>query len=323
MATRHPREHQYLREMGITDEEIARRKEWLEFTEEDEANVRSLSGIAEQYKDEVIEDLYRHFLAFPEVAAFFDEESVLEHVKAMQRDYFVRLTGGEYDRDYVEDRLKIGAVHERVGVGVKWYLGAYNHYIRFIGEKIFELHADDPERAMRLYMSLQKIIYLDIGLAIDTYIFQRERTIRMQQEALQELSTPVLQLRDGLLLLPLVGAIDSQRAMQVTTNLLNRIRDSRAQVVVLDVTGVPAIDTQVANHLMQTVDAARLMGADTILTGLSAELAQTIVTLGVTLGRIQTVGDLQGGIELAERSLGYDVRHGDAERDRGTRSPDE
>lgn len=302
-------EHVYIQEMGVSDEEIERRKQWLEFSEEDEARIKSIGDLAQKYRDEVIEDLYRHFLAFPEVAAFFEEEEVLEHVKAMQRDYFVRLTGGDYDRDYVEDRLKIGAVHERVGVDVKWYLGAYNHYMRFIARKIFESFPDDRNKAFEVYMSLNKLIFLDIGLAIDTYIFQRERTIRMQQEALQELSAPVLQLREGLLLLPLVGVIDSRRAMEITSGLLNRIREARARMVVLDVTGVPAMDSQVANHLIQTVEAARLMGAQTILTGLSAETSQTLVTLGVNLREIRTAGDLQDGIEEAERTLGFQVVH--------------
>ncbi|HWG91190.1 MAG TPA: protoglobin domain-containing protein [Candidatus Thermoplasmatota archaeon] len=299
--------HSYAAEMGMGREEIQRRKEWLEITPQDEERIRSLHTLAHEYADEVIDDLYRHFLTFPEVADFFKETSVLDHVKAMQRDYFVRLTGGNYDDAYVEERLKIGAVHERVGVDVKWYLGAYNHYIRFVGAKIFESMEDRPEEALATYFALQKLIYLDIGLAIDTYVFQRERTIRMQQEAIRELSTPVLQVREGLLILPIVGAIDSQRALQLTEALLASIARTRARVVVIDITGVPAVDSLVANHLVQTVEAARLMGATAILTGISPEIAQTLVTLGLSLGQMRTVGDLQGGIEEAERLLGYRV----------------
>jgi rsbT co-antagonist protein RsbR len=116
-----------------------------------------------------------------------------------------------------------------------------------------------------------------------------------------------LQVRERLLILPMIGLIDPQRARQLTEQLLRGIRANRAKVVVIDVTGVAALDASVANHLVQTVDAARLLGATVIVTGLSPEIAQTLVNIGVDLARMTTVGDLQGGIEEAERLLGYTV----------------
>jgi len=140
-----------------------------------------------------------------------------------------------------------------------------------------------------------------------SFVEQRERIIRQQQEAIRELSTPVLQVRERLLILPIIGVIDAQRARQLTEQLLRGIRNNRAKVVVVDITGVPAIDSAVANHLVQTVEASRLMGASVIITGLSSEIAQTLVTIGVDLSKMNAVGDLQGGIEEAERLLGYKV----------------
>ncbi len=140
-----------------------------------------------------------------------------------------------------------------------------------------------------------------------SFVQERERIIRQQQEAIRELSTPVLQVRERLLILPIIGVIDPQRARQLTEQLLRGIRANRAKVVVIDITGVPSVDSTVANHLVQTVDACRLMGATVIVTGLSSELAQTLVTIGVDLTKMKTVGDLQGGIEEAERLLGYKV----------------
>ena len=117
----------------------------------------------------------------------------------------------------------------------------------------------------------------------------------------------MLQVRERLLILPIIGVIDPQRARQLTEQLLRGIRTNRAKVVVIDITGVPVMDETVANHLVQTVEAARLLGATVIITGLSPEIAQTLVTIGVELGKMNTVGDLQGGIEEAERALGYKV----------------
>jgi rsbT co-antagonist protein RsbR len=140
-----------------------------------------------------------------------------------------------------------------------------------------------------------------------SFVQERERVIRQQQEAIRELSTPVLQVRERLLILPIIGVIDAQRARQLTEQLLRGIRQNRAKVVVVDITGVPTIDSTVANHLVQTVEASRLMGAGVIITGLSSEIAQTLVTIGVDLSKMNAVGDLQGGIEEAERLLGYKV----------------
>ncbi len=139
------------------------------------------------------------------------------------------------------------------------------------------------------------------------FVQERERVIREQQEAIRVLSTPVLQVRERLLILPIIGVIDPQRARQLTEQLLRGIRTNRAKVVVIDITGVPVMDANVANHLVQTVEATRLLGATVIITGLSPEIAQTLVTIGVDLGKMNTVGDLQGGIEEAERLLGYKV----------------
>ena len=139
------------------------------------------------------------------------------------------------------------------------------------------------------------------------FVRERERVIREQQEAIRELSTPVLQVRERLLILPIIGLIDPLRARQLTEQLLRGVRAHRARLVVIDITGVASLDANVANHLVLTVEAARLLGAHVIVTGLSPEIANTLVNIGVDLGKMSTVGDLQGGIEEAERLLGYKV----------------
>jgi len=140
-----------------------------------------------------------------------------------------------------------------------------------------------------------------------SFVDERERVIRDQQDAIRELSTPVLQVRERLLILPIIGVLDNQRASQLTEQLLHGIRTHRAKVVVIDITGVADVDEPVANHLVKTVDASRLMGASVIITGLSSEIAQTLVMIGVDLNKMNTIGDLQGGIEEAERLLGFKV----------------
>jgi rsbT co-antagonist protein RsbR len=297
--------HLYSHEMEIDEEEVRQRKEFLEFRDEDEQALRELNEIAQKYVGPVVEDLYKHFLSFEDTRAFFRDPRVLERVKRLQKEYFIRLTQGDYGADYVTNRLNIGTVHERINLAPKWYLGAYNFYLRAVAARLLEAFRGDPNRALPPFLSLMKLVFLDIGLAVDTYIFARESTMRKQQEAIRELSTPVLQIRERLLLLPIIGVIDTQRARLITESLLRSIRSSRAKVAVVDVTGVVTIDSRVANHLLQTVTAARLMGAAVIVSGISSDVAQSLVMLGIDLARLNTVGDLQGGIEEAERLLGY------------------
>jgi rsbT co-antagonist protein RsbR len=144
-----------------------------------------------------------------------------------------------------------------------------------------------------------------------SFVEERERIIRQQQDSIRELSTPVLPVRERLLILPIIGMLDRERARQLTVQLLSGIRTHRAKVVVVDITGVPDVDESVANHLVRTVDASRLMGASVIITGLSPDIAQTLVTIGVDLSKMNTIGDLQGGLEEAERLLGYSVARDD------------
>jgi len=182
-----------------------------------------------------------------------------------------------------------------------------------LGRSLFVKYEDDVQllhRVLDAYEPAANRIANTVGV---NFVQERERVIRQQQEAIRELSTPVLQVRERLLILPIIGVLDSQRARQLTEQLLRGIRSTRARVVVIDITGVPTIDSTVANHLVQTVEASRLMGASVIITGLSSEIAQTLVTIGVDLSKVNAVGDLQGGIEEAERLLGYEVRRAAAE----------
>jgi rsbT co-antagonist protein RsbR len=181
-----------------------------------------------------------------------------------------------------------------------------------LARSLFEKYQTDFEMLNRVLDAYEPAANRIANTVAGSFVQERERIIRQQQEAIRELSTPVLQVREQLLILPIIGVLDSQRARQVTEQLLRAIRANRAKVVVIDITGVPTIDSTVANHLVQTVDASGLMGASVIITGLSSEIALTLVTIGLDLSKMNAVGDLQGGIEEAERLLGYEVtRTGD------------
>jgi len=234
------------------------------------------------------------------------QEEIFVEATAVDDNYVAVLETGsvealqEYARDLSERIIPRGVeTHEVLGIVL---------LLRdVLARSLFEKYQHDFSRLKKVldaYEPAANRIANTVGVS---FVQERERIIREQQEAIRELSTPVLQVRERLLILPIIGVIDPQRARQLTEQLLRGIRANRAKVVVIDIPGVPAVDSTVANHLVQTVDASRLMGATVIVTGLSSEIAQTLVTIGVDLTRMKTVGDLQGGIEEAERLLGYEI----------------
>jgi len=230
---------------------------------------------------------------FTEATAVYDQ-----YVEAVETGTFEALQA--YARNLSERIIPRGVeTHEVVGIVL---------LLRdVLARSLFAKYQDDFAKLNRILDAYEPAANRIANTVAVGFVQGRERIIREQQEAIRELSTPVLQVRERLLILPIIGVIDPQRARQLTEQLLRGIRTNRAKVVVIDITGVAAMDSQIANHLVQTVEASRLLGATVIVTGLSPEIAQTLVNIGVDLGKMNTVGDLQGGIEGAERLLGYKV----------------
>ncbi|WP_454863262.1 STAS domain-containing protein [Pseudomonas hormoni] len=146
---------------------------------------------------------------------------------------------------------------------------------------------------------------------IRTFQKSREAVIKRQQEELLELSTPVVKLWDGVLALPMIGTLDSQRTQVVMESLLQRIVDTGSEIAIIDITGVPTVDTLVAQHLLKTVTAIRLMGADCIISGVRPQIAQTIVHLGLDLQGVVTKANLADALKLALTRLGITVSKAD------------
>jgi rsbT co-antagonist protein RsbR len=147
-----------------------------------------------------------------------------------------------------------------------------------------------------------------LGLwTVESYQKAREEVIRRQQEELLELSTPVVSLWEGILALPVIGTLDSSRTQSVMESLLQRIVETGAEIAIIDITGVPTVDTLTAQHLLKTITAARLMGADCIISGIRPQIAQTIVYLGVDLADVVTKSSLADAFALALKRIGYTV----------------
>ncbi|WP_313057576.1 STAS domain-containing protein [Stutzerimonas nitrititolerans] len=168
-------------------------------------------------------------------------------------------------------------------------------------------YADEPSMLADQLWALSEFID-ELGLhTVRTFQRSREAVIKRQQEELLELSTPVVKLWDGVLALPMIGTLDSQRTQVVMESLLQRIVDTGSEIAIIDITGVPTVDTLVAQHLLKTVTAIRLMGADCIISGVRPQIAQTIVHLGLDLQGIVTKASLADALALALRRSGLTV----------------
>lgn len=173
----------------LSPEEISLRKQWLEFNEEDEAIVVSLDALLTAHLDQIISDMYAHFFAFEETKAYFPDEAIFQRARKAQCGYFARLTKGSYDQEYVRDRLKVGSTHYQVDLDPKWYIGAYNRVLSSLIPLLLKEFNSAPEKFAKSLSAIMKLIFFDMGLAIETYISAKEEAIKRHRSALSELET--------------------------------------------------------------------------------------------------------------------------------------
>jgi rsbT co-antagonist protein RsbR len=217
---------------------------------------------------------------------------------------------GDYSEveDYSKRIAKQGALE---GIPVGEILQSFLKLRDVRLRKMFITYQGDLAKLLEALDCFEHVSNRIFSIFVLALIREQEETIHEQQRAMLELSTPVLQLREEALVVPLIGVIDSERASRIMEELLQRIVETQASVVVMDMTGVPVIDTAVANHILKAVQASKLLGAETILTGISPANAQTIVTLGIDLSMIRTTSTLREGIKLMHKMLGLEIRKRD------------
>ena len=216
--------------------------------------------------------------------------------------------GGDFDTEaFDEMRIFLNEISRARAVkgytpleNATYILSLRNTLLPLLAEEL-EGDADALVREMQFFTAL-----LDkMGLVmVENYIRSREEIIRQQREDMMELSTPVIKVWDKILTLPIIGTLDSRRAQLMMEALLQKIVETSSVIAILDITGVKTMDTLVANHLIKTVTAARLMGARCILTGVSPGIAQTMVQLGIDLTQVTTRAQMSDGIKLAFEMVG-------------------
>lgn len=169
-------------------------------------------------------------------------------------------------------------------------------------------YKDKPEQLYKEISTINNLLDQLSIITFETFIKGREEVILRQTDEISEISTPVIRVWDGILALPIIGTLDSARTQVVMENLLQEIVNTGSNIAILDISGVPAVDSLVAQHLIKTVSATRLMGAECIISGIRAEIAQTIVHLGIDLSNIKTKASLASALQLAFSMSSVEVR---------------
>lgn len=170
--------------------EIKLRQKWLEFESIKDSEIQIIDSLIEKHVDELMDSMYEHFLNFEETRTFFPTPQVMERAKAAQKQYFLRLAQGAYDANYVADRLRVGSTHHRIQLDPKWYIGAYNRAVAWLLPLVLaESKKDESAQSVDVARTLMKLIFFDMGLAIESYIGSKELAIIKHRDAIQELET--------------------------------------------------------------------------------------------------------------------------------------
>lgn len=171
----------------LSEQTLELRRSWLSFSEDDETLILEIDDLLADNIDPLIDDMYAHFLSFPETRKFFPDEQTLQRAQAAQKQYFLRLTQGNYNSDYVRERLTVGLTHYRIGLDPTWYLGAYNRILTWLRTLVHQRYGADTDKFLRCTSALTRLVFFDMSLAIEAYAIAKEAAIRQHTEAIAEL----------------------------------------------------------------------------------------------------------------------------------------
>ncbi len=276
-------------------------------TPEHFAQIHALRKVVEPHLDEVIEQVYVYLrdVLGPDFDIHFPDEKALARAKSLSRRAWTEFLSITWDETYIKSRARIGEVHAQLQIEPRHYLATM--------EKVIDLllgvakGAMPAEQLIETADSVRRVAHMEGAMVVDIYSARTTEIISKQSRALTDMSTPITAIWDGILMLPVVGILDSRRAQDIMQRMLEQISEKRATVFILDISGVAVVDTAVANHLIRMTKAARLMGSYTIVSGLSPSVAQTIVELGIEVGELRTTGNLQDALRIAFERLGGEL----------------
>ena len=274
---------------------------------EDLARIADVGKRVMEHIPKHVDEFYVWMKGQPFFDEFFSDEATLVRVQRQQNMYWRDFFAGVVDDQYVSKRRVIGETHARIGLPLQAYLAAMNVSFRIFADAA-AAKGTRPDAYAAEVRSMTKLMHLDTAIVVEQFAKITNQIIAQQGQALIEMSTPVTAIWQGILMLPIVGIIDSKRAMDIMNTMLAKIGETRAKVIILDISGVGVVDTAVANHLIKITKATKLMGCECTISGVSPAIAQTVVELGIEVGDISTTATLRDALEAAFRKTGVVLR---------------
>ena len=268
--------------------------------------IRAFGELVRPRLSEYVDEFYAWLGTQPEFQVHFADAHRLERVQRLQMDYWSDFFAATVDDTYLARRTHVGEAHARIGLPLPVYFVAMNKSLIILTERLYD-DSLDTEAYADVVRSVTKLMHLDTAIVVETYSRITSAKIADQSQALMEMSTPVTMIWEGILMLPVVGLIDSRRAQDIRGAMLSKIAETRSRVFILDISGVAVVDTAVANHLIKMTKATKLMGCDCTVSGLSPAIAETMVDLGIDVGDIRTTSTLRDALEDAFIRLGVDL----------------
>ena len=253
-----------------------------------------------------LDNFYSWMAEHPDMMSFFHSEDVLQHVRKMQTRYWEKFLDAEVNEQYLDDRRRIGEVHARIGLPVMFYMGGVSMVYNELFSVCHSIHSKASE-AGELSRSMTSLLHLDAALICQAFVDKRDELLNEQSKAVLAMSTPVTEIWDGILLLPIVGLVDSKRSEDIMNAVLSNIKALKAKEFILDISGVGVVDTAVANYLMNISKATSLMGCRATISGISPAISKTIVQLGIDIGNVNTTATMMDALAKAFDSQGLSL----------------
>lgn len=272
------------RPLSLSAEEIRRRLSYLGITAEDERRLRDAHPHLQRHAARIIDQFYEYLLSHEHTKAMLSDPGLVGHLKEVQLKYFTELTAGDYGAAYFENRLKVGAAHNRVGLAPEWYLGAYTRYLHIVADVLRDAYRDDPDRFFQTLLSLTKIINLDMGLAIDAYIHAAHTTLEAANLQLQKVDDARRQLTDMIvhdLQNPLAGIAAFLKVLEPSEHLSPSVREALQEALrrthdlsqmILNVLQVSRAEEGKLATYIENVDLARVASESALAFRLAAEI---------------------------------------------------
>lgn len=279
----------------------------FEITSKDLVSIRNYGKLITDRLDEYVTHFYIWMEKQPEFSQFFSDDVLLKRVQGQQIDYWQDFFIAKVDNDYLARRRLIGETHARIGLPLDSYLTGTSKSINILTKDLYDGDLSAKVHAESI-SAITKLLNLDTSIVVSTFTEMTNRTIAEQGETLMKMSTPVTAIWSGILMLPVVGIIDSKRAQDIMNTMLHKIAETQSRVIILDISGVGIVDTAVANNLIKITKATKLMGCECTISGLSPAIAQTIVELGIDVGSITTTANLKDALETAFAKTGIIIK---------------